>query len=154
MKLNSKKILIGGAALAELGSSRHTEDVDYLVYLPDNDDLFIKDHDSNIDYINAAAHDFYKELWEQEKAVISPIATPITLLNSKVFAFVQHGKNGFFEKADQAEFDIKFIVRKFKIGDINIAARYIDSAALAEVQKIIDSVKLDDHPQRTMGPGM
>jgi len=154
MKLSSKKILIGGAALAELGSSRHTEDVDYLVCLPDSHDLFIKDHDNNIDYINAAAHDFYGELWEREKDVISPIATPLTLLNSKAFAFVQHCKNGFFEKADQAEFDIKFIVRKFKVRDISIVARHIDPGALGEIQKIIDSVSPPDTPRRTMGLDM
>ncbi len=154
MQLNSKRILIGGAALAELGSSRHTEDVDYLVYLEGNPDLFIKDHDNNTDYINAAAHDFYKELWEREKDVISPIATPLTLLNSKVFAFVQHCKNGFFEKADQAEFDIKFIVRKLNVRDISIVAGYIDPDALAEVQSIIDSIRPDDPPRHTMRPGM
>ncbi len=154
MKLNSKKILIGVATLAELESSRHTEGVDYLVYLEDTPDLFIKDHVNNINYINAAAHGFYSELWEREKDVISPVATPLTLLNSKVFAFVQHSKNGFFEKADQAEFDIKFIVRKLNVSDMTIAARYIDPDALAEVQKIIDSVKPDAPLQQTMGPGM
>lgn len=51
-----KKLMIGGAALNELGSSRATQDMDYLVHIPGGD-LFIKGDGG--DLVNAAAHPFF-----------------------------------------------------------------------------------------------
>ena len=51
-----KQLMIGGQALDSLGSSRHTEDVDYLVIVPGMP-TFIHDKEANTDYINAAGKD-------------------------------------------------------------------------------------------------
>lgn len=135
------KKLIGGAALVRLGSSRHTEDVDYLINDASTKDMFIHDHDNNIDYINANGHDFYNEVWEVEKNHIGDIATPQSLLEMKAFAFVQHCKNGHWQKADNAEFDIKFLVRHFNLAGVKIVNKYIGAGELSEVTKVIESTK-------------
>ncbi len=138
MNIKSKKLLIGGKALNDLGSPRKTADTDYLVSIGDGD-LFMKIDD--VDYINAAAHSLYKALWELEADNIGPLASPQTLLISKAFAFVNHCKNGFWQKADDAEYDIKYLVRHCGVSDITLLKPHVDAGAFKEVQKIIDSVK-------------
>ena len=135
---NTKKLLIGGSALNDLGSPRRTQDTDYLVSI-EGADLFIK-HDG-VDYVNAAAHPLYKALWELESYNIGPLASPQTLLISKAFAFINHCKNGFWQKADDAEYDIKYLVRHCGVRDISLLQDHVDSGAYKEVQKIIESVK-------------
>jgi hypothetical protein len=90
-----KKLMIGGAALVKLGSSRSTQDVDYLVCDKSTDDNFIHDKEKNIDYINANGHPFFEEIWQAEKNNIGEIASPQSLLELKAFAFVQLCLNGF-----------------------------------------------------------
>ena len=66
------KILIGGQALMQLGSTRNSEDIDYLVCIENNTETFI--HAPNADLINANGHPFFKEIWEIEKE--NSIASP------------------------------------------------------------------------------
>ena len=134
--INDIKILIGGAALVELGSSRRTQDLDYLIYDKSSTELFMHFHD--IDYINAAQSDFYKEIFDLEKG--NKIASPQSLLETKSNALIQHLQNGFWQKADDAEYDIKYLVRKFKLIGLNILPKYYDKSVIKEVTKIIDSV--------------
>ncbi|MCF6319496.1 MAG: hypothetical protein L3J83_09510 [Proteobacteria bacterium] len=134
--INEIKILIGGAALVELGSSRRTQDLDYLIYDKSSPELFMHFHD--IDYINAARSDFYKEIFDLEKG--NKIASPQSLLETKANALIQHLQNGYWQKADDAEYDIKYLVRKFKLIGLHILPRYYDQAVIKEVTKIIDSV--------------
>lgn len=55
------KILIGGQALMKLGSTRNSLDEDYLVYIDNDNRLFI--HFLNMDLINSYNHPFFKEIW-------------------------------------------------------------------------------------------
>lgn len=135
--LEKIKILIGGAALVELGSSRRTQDLDYLIYDKSSKELFMHFHD--IDYINAAQSDFYKEIFDLEKG--NKIASPQSLLETKSNALIQHLQNGFWQKADDAEYDIKYLVRKFNLKELNILPKYYDKSVINEVTKIIDSVQ-------------
>jgi len=131
------KILIGGAALVELGSSRRTQDLDYLIYDKSSKELFMHFHD--IDYINAAQSDFYKEIFDIE--INNEIASPQSLLETKANALIQHLQNGYWQKADDAEYDIKYLVRKFNLKGLDILPKYYDKAVIQEVQKIIDDVR-------------
>jgi len=134
--INKIKILTGGAALVELGSSRRTQDLDYLIYDKSSSELFMRFHD--IDYINAAQSNFYKEIFDLEKG--NEIASPQSLLETKSNALIQHLQNGYWQKADDAEYDIKYLVRKFKLIGLYILPKYYDKAVIKEVTKIIDSV--------------
>ena len=136
-----KKLMIGGTALVKLGSSRQTDDIYYLINDTDSDEMFIHDKENNIDYVNANGHDFYGEIWEMESDNIGEIASPKALLELKAFAFVQHCKHGFWDKANDAEFDIKYLVGKYNLTDMPILRRYITDGELKEVKKVISSVR-------------
>ena len=133
--------LIGGAALVKLGSSRRTLDVVYLTYDDSNEQLFIHDHKENVDYVNAAASDFLRKIWETESKAIGELATPKTLLLLKAWAFINHCQNGYWQRADDAEYDIRFIVRTLGATDVSLLSMAVSAAELKEVQKIIDDVK-------------
>lgn len=133
-KAAQKKILIGGRALVNLGSSRATEDTDYLVS-DESAALFVHDEENGIDYINAAKSDFFGEIYAIEEG--NAQASPQSLLELKAYAFVQHCENFNFEKADQAEFDIKFLARKFDLTSAPIAGKYISQGAQNELRKIL-----------------
>jgi hypothetical protein len=137
----TKQLMIGGTALAKLGSSRATEDVDYLVNFEDSKMAFIHDKKNNTDYCNANGNKFFNEIWKMEKNNNGELASPQALLELKAYAFVQHCQNFYFGKADTCEFDIKFIVREFNLTDVKIVNKYITAGELSEVKKIIDSVK-------------
>ena len=130
-------ILVGGKALVSLGSSRSTEDTDYLVNLPESKEIFITSKD--VDYLNAAAFPFFGEIFEAEKG--NEIASPQALLELKAFALIQHCQNFNWQKADDCEYDIKFLVRNFDVKSLDRLAKYVDSSELKEVQKVINSVK-------------
>ena len=132
-----EKILIGGKALNILGSSRHTSDTDYLIF-DENKELFAADEQKNIDYINAAKSEFFKEIWEMEKG--KEIASAKALLELKAYSLVQHCQNGNFEKADDAEYDIKFLIRKFSV-EISVVSKYLSSSEMKEIQKIVNSMR-------------
>ncbi len=133
------KVLIGGKALMALGSSRSTLDTDYLINDNTSTNMFIHDKEANIDYINANGHKFFAEIWKTE--AYKEIASPQALLELKAFSFVQHCLNGNFQKADDAEYDMKFLIRGFGLTGIKIVNKYISSGELFEVNKIINSVK-------------
>ena len=134
-----KKILIGGSALVNLGSSRSTNDTDYLVNDLSTTKAFLHDQENNIDYINANGNKFFSAIYEVEKN--NDQATPQSLLELKAYSFVQHCQNFNFQKADDAEYDIKFLVRKFNLTGVSIVKRYLSSGELSEIVKIINSVK-------------
>ncbi len=131
------KKMIGGQKLRELGSSRYTDDVDYLIFDESDSRLFIQETD---DIVNAANHPFYTEIWNMD--LNSDEVSVEALLEMSVFTFVQHCQNMNFDKADTKEFDIKFLVRKLN-GSVNfdIAKKYIGVGEIVEIEKIISSVK-------------
>jgi len=134
-------ILIGGQALKELGSDRYTDDIDYLVFSEKHTSPFLTGKDT--DYLNAASNSFagkfFNEIYKIEKG--NKIASPQSLLELKVFAFVQHCQNMNWAKVDSSEYDIKFLVRKFGLKSTKIVNKYISSGELSEAQKIINEVK-------------
>lgn len=136
MKENSK-ILIGGQALRNLGSDRYTEDIDFLINDKSSTDAFI--NTTGIDYINANGNKLFKEIYNIEKG--NEQATPQSLFELKVYAFVQHCQNFNFAKADSCEYDLKFLVRNFNITESRIARKYITTGEYSEIVKIIRSVK-------------
>jgi len=133
-----KQLLIGGQALRTLGSDRHTDDVDYLINDTNNPETFI--HNEDGDFINANGHKFFNEVWEKESDSVG-MASPQALLELCAFSFAQHCVNFNFAKADAKEYDIKFLVREFGVSEIKIANKYMSVGELAEVQKVINSVR-------------
>ena len=129
------KILVGGQALRNLGSDRHTNDVDYLVNDLSTTAAFITGSE---DLLNANGNKFFAEIFAIENG--NEQATPQSLLELKAYAFVQHCQNFNFAKADSCEYDIKFLVRNFDVTP-KIVKKYITSGELSEVIKIINSVK-------------
>ena len=130
------QILIGGQALRELGSTRNTNDIDYLVKI-DSKEAFICSN--NIDYLNANGNKFFNEIYKIEKG--NKIATSQSLLELKAYAFVQHCQNFNYQKADDCEYDIKFLVRKFSLNSIKIVKNYISEGEFSEIVKIINDTK-------------
>jgi hypothetical protein len=135
-----KGILIGGSALVELGSSRSTEDTDYLVNDTTSASAFLHDAENNADYLNANGNKFFAEIFKIEEG--NEIATPQSLFELKAYAFVQHCQNFKFAKADDCEYDMKFLVRQYGIQASKIAKKYMTSGEYSEVVKIIDSVRM------------
>jgi hypothetical protein len=142
MKKEQKQLMIGGQALVKLGSNRTTADTDYLVNDVTSKLAFIHNIESNIDYCNANANLFFAEVWKMEKNNNGEIASPQALLELKAYCLVQHCLNGFFKKADDAEFDIKFLVRSFNLKSVSIVKKYVSAGELSEIQKVISSVKI------------
>jgi len=129
--------LIGGQKLKQLGNTRHTDDSDYLVFDTEKE-LF--SHGDNVDYINAAKHDFFKEIWNKE--IDNSEISLNSLLELKSFSFVQHCQNFNFTKADNDEFDIKFLVRKLGFDvKFNIVKKYVSEGEMSEIVKIINNMK-------------
>ena len=133
--------LIGGEALKRLGSSRHTRDIDFLVNFPGDDRAFIKLEGA--DLINANGNDFFAQVWDMEKGNMSGMASPKSLLELKCYAFVQHCLNGHWQKADDAEYDIKFLVRKFDLERPGLVKYYVTGGQFLEIEKVFNSVKKD-----------
>lgn len=133
-----KKILIGGKALNVYGSNRLTDDTDYLVFIKDNHQPFVKDEHKNIDYINGNGHNFFNEIYELEKN--NQIATPESLLELKAYGYIQHRLNGNTKKAIEYEFDMKYLALEFGLKEVKIAKKYLSESALKEVESIIESV--------------
>ncbi len=138
MKKN-EKILIGGAALVKYGSSRSTNDTDYLVCDTDSQEAFIIDVDNNVDYCNANGDGFFKIIFEIEKE--KKIASPQSLLELKCYALVSHCHNAKWQKADDCEYDIKFLCRKFGLAGTKHVQKFVTKGEFSEILKIIESVK-------------
>ena len=130
------KTLIGGQALRNLGSDRHTNDVDYLINDNSNSNAFITSE--KVDYLNANGNAFFMEIYKIE--VGNEQATPQSLFELKAYALVQHCQNMNWAKADACEYDMKFLVRNFDCS-AKIVKKYISSGELSEIQKIVNSVK-------------
>jgi len=129
--------LIGGQKLKQLGSSRCTSDSDYLVY---DKNLPLFSEKSGDDYINAAKNPFFGAIWKKE--IKNPDVSLNSLLELKCFSFVQHCQNFNFQKADNDEFDIKFLVRKLNFNiNFKIVAKHISDGEMSEIIKIIDNMK-------------
>jgi len=129
--------LIGGQRLKNLGSTRHTYDLDYLVW-DSTKTLF--SHVSGIDYINAAKSDFFGKIWAKE--IENENISLNSLLELKCYSFVQHCQNFNFDKADNDEFDIKFLVRKLGFDlDFKIVKKFISVGELSEISNIINNMK-------------
>lgn len=135
MKINSK-ILIGGQALRTLGSSRMTNDFDYLVKLASKEAFICSD---NVDYLNANGNKFFAKIYKIEEG--NEVATPQSLLELKAYAFVQHCQNFKFQKVDDCEYDMKFLVRKFNLTNVSIIRDYISQGEFQEVMKVINNTK-------------
>lgn len=69
------------------------------------------------------------------------IASPQALLELKAYSLVQHCLNGFWRKADEAEFDMKFLCREFNLSSVKIVSRFVSAGELAEINKVINSVR-------------
>jgi hypothetical protein len=138
-KKGSEMKLIGGQKLKDLGSTRHTEDSDYLIS-DSSRDLFSHDAENNVDYINAAKNDFFGKIWNKE--IENSEISLNSLLELKAYSFVQHCQNFNFVKADADEFDIKFLIRKLGF-DVNfkIVQKHISTGEMSEVINIINSMK-------------
>lgn len=128
--------MIGGYALAELGSSRKGKTLEYLVSEPATDDLYIF-HSQNELWINAPRHPFYSSVWERESATISPFAPPQSLFEIAVFRWSNNQKHGFWERQINNEFDIKFLARKYNINSFPIVSGFISENELTDIQKMI-----------------
>ena len=140
-KTMEKQLLIGGYGLHKLGSSRGSKEIEYLVYDESNTASFIHDVENGKNYYNANGNKFFAEVWKMEENNIGEIASPQALLELVTYAFVQHCSNRFFQKADEAEFDIKFLVRSFNLEDLMIVTKYISPGQLKEINTIIKSVR-------------
>ena len=133
------QILIGGKALVNLGSSRGTNDTDYLVNDTTSKSAFLHDSENNIDFLNANGNKFFSEIFKIEEN--NAQASAQSLLELKAYAFVQHCQNFNFQKADDCEYDMKFLVRKFNLKSVKIVNKYISNGELSEISKIINSVR-------------
>ena len=131
------RILIGGQALRNLGSDRHTNDVDYLI-----NDISVKEAfitSEAVDFLNANGNDFFNEIYKIEEG--NDQATPQSLFELKAYAFVQHCQNMNWAKADACEYDMKFLVRNFNC-TTKIVKNYVSAGEFSEIQKVINSVKI------------
>ena len=134
-----KKILVGGQALRNLGSNRHTEDQDYLIFDEKSNKIFTRHEEKNIDYLNASAFGFFKEIYKIEEK--NEQASPNSLLELKCYALVQHLLNGNWKKATDCEFDIAFLIRECDAEMPVIVKKYVTASEWAEILKEVKSVK-------------
>jgi hypothetical protein len=134
--MKDQKTLIGGQALKNLGSDRHTADYDYLINDISTKEAFITSE--KIDFLNANGNKFFNEIFQIEKG--NSQATPQSLFELKAYALVQHCQNMNWAKADACEYDMKFLVRNFNC-TAKIVKKYISTGELSEVQKVVNSVK-------------
>ena len=130
------KILIGGQALRNLGSDRHTEDIDFLVFDKNSTEAFFTSEKE--DLLNANGNKFFNEIYKLEKG--NEQAGPQSLFELKAYAFVQHCQNFNWAKADACEYDMKFLVRKFGVCE-NLVSKFVSAGELSEIKKVRLSVK-------------
>jgi len=136
-----KTLMIGGQALVKLGSNRSTSDTDYLVNDISTTSAFTHNAPANVDYCNANGNKFFASVWNMEAKNIGPLASPQALLELKAYSLVQHCLNGNFKKADEAEYDMKFLVRQFNLAGVTIVNKFVSAGELSEINKVINSVK-------------
>lgn len=136
-----KQLMIGGQALVQMGSSRSTNDTNYLINDESSKLAFIHDTAANVDYCNASGNKFFAEVWEMEKNNIGPLASPQALLELKAYSFVQHALNYQWNKLNDAEYDIKFLVLTQGVSQLKIVGKHITKGQMEEVKKVIASAK-------------
>lgn len=119
--------------MIELGSDRSTNDVDFLIWDEDKD-LFTHDEENNIDYINAAAHPFYAEIWQAAKG---EGITAQLMFEMKAFSLVQHLQNFNFKKVATTEYDMKRLAIDHGVTEAPIASKHMTSNEYKEVLKTI-----------------
>ncbi|NHZ84410.1 MAG: hypothetical protein GWP19_00835 [Planctomycetia bacterium] len=130
----TNQILIGGQALRQLGSNRTTEDIDFLINDKSDKRVFITS--DKVDYLNAANNKFFAKIWAKEEG--NTAATPESLLELKAYAFVQHCQNFNWEKVASTEFDMKFLVLKFKLNAPKIVKGFVNAGEYSEIEKIVN----------------
>jgi len=131
------QILIGGQALRNLGSDRHTNDLDYLINDTKTKDAFITSKE--IDFLNANGNTFFNEIYQIEKE--NKQASPQSLFELKAYALVQHFQNFNFKKAAACEYDLKFLYLTFGIKDAPIAKKYMNSGEYSEIMNVVNEAK-------------
>jgi len=129
----NKKLMIGGQALRELGSCRHTDDVDYLVNV--QEDWTFK-HEANCDLINCNNNNFFAKIWKIE-ADNNGIASAQSLLELKAYAIVQHYQNGNMAKARTSAADIMFLVAECNLDRVITVKEFLTVAELEFVNEQI-----------------
>ena len=127
-----KKMLIGGQRLRDLGSSRHTNDLDYLIF-DTNQPLFINAPEA--DYINASKYDLLTALWNVEKDNKEVSVNGMVTLCG--WAFINHLRNLNFNKANDKEFDLSFLGLYAKKHDVKIDFSLLYKY---EVKEMVDEV--------------
>ena len=136
-----KRLMIGGVALEKLGSTRRDKRVSYLVDMKETTYAYIYDQPNNIDYYNANGSKFFADIWQLEDQNFGEIASPQALFELTIYAYDQYCSTLQFNRVDEAEFDIKFLLRSFKLENITIVNKYITETRLQEVNSFINSVK-------------
>lgn len=131
----TSKILIGGQALRNLGSSRHTNDLDYLVWMDENFKPFHTGE--GVDLINANSTNFFEAIYNIEKG--NEEASPSSLFELKAFALVEHFRNGNHNKVNDCIFDLNFLKINFGIVNFPILKKY---ATKQEIEMINELIKL------------
>ena len=139
-----KQLMIGGQALRQLGSTRFTADTDYLVCVK-NGSLFFHDTQNNVDYINAGAQNqkgananaakFFAEIWKMEKQNKTNIASVQAIAELKSYSLIQNCLNFDFKKADEAEFDLKFL-KSLGATLPMVCKKYVTEGQFLEIEKI------------------
>ena len=76
-----------------------------------------------------------------EQKNIGKTASPQALLELKAFSLVQHCVNRNWQKADDADFDMKYLIRTFKLKGVKVVKKYVSSGEMFEIQRVIDSVR-------------
>jgi len=129
------QILIGGAALRELGSSRSTNDVDYLIFDENSFEAFSFDKENNIDYMNGNASNFAEEIYNIEKN--NKIASSQSLFDLKAFAYLSHLRNFNKAKMNDCIFDLNFLAQNFGITEPKVLVKYATKEEIEEIKRII-----------------
>ena len=62
-----------------------------------------------------------------------PLASPGALLELKAYAFVQHCVQRHFGKADNDEFDMIFLARKYELAPPVIVRKYVSAGEYSEI---------------------
>jgi len=128
-----EKILIGGQALRELGSSRYTSDTDYLIFDENDFSQFIFDRENNIDYMNGNGSNFSEEIYKKEKG--NKIASPQSLFELKAFALISYLRDFNKEKINSSLFDLNFLNEKFEINtNCPILSKFATNIEIEEIK--------------------
>ena len=133
------KILIGDKAMSILGTTRLSESSCYLVLEGNFIEDILRDEQTGSIYVNALGNAFYEEIYRSEKNNL--IASPQAMLNLRAYDYIQYLNGKEFEKAAQADYDIRFLIIRYKLQDINIAKKHLSKLQLQEIENLLKSIK-------------